>query len=212
MDGGSDPDTLISQNWAQLDETISLLRTGGYPLSTKLQDVPASSAGIAPQVAPSSGARHDWMPVWLGGTKSRKLLAAQAGRRRRLWEAVPGSWPSADSALGMPQTDLPSEHLSGLLTAPQRPYVKPIPDPPSGLLLYKEYTPGLTGRVGDPGFMSIFQRLSQMLGLPGQTRGQVRLPIHPLAQSRTAALAHRHARQLPRRLRGCSSRASFGPL
>ena len=174
-----DPDVLISQNWAQLDETINQLRTGGYPLSSKLQDVTTGSADGALKAAPPSDARSDWLPSWLGGTKSRRLLAARAGSRRRLWEVVPGSWQSVDSVLGKLQAILPSEQQSGSTPASQHPYAKPVPLPPSGLLLYKEYTPGLTGRVGDPGFMSIFQRLSQMLGLHGQSRGQVCPPAGP---------------------------------
>lgn len=177
-DAAPDPDALISQNWAQLDEVVSLLRTGGYPISPKLQDVPTGSAGSAQKAAASSGARPDWLPAWLGGNKSRKLLAAQAGRmgsRRRLWEAASGSWQSVDSVLGRLRADLPAEQPSGSAPASQHPY-KRLGLPPSGLLLYTEYTPGLTGREGDPGFMSIFQRLSQMLGLRRHSRGEVNPP------------------------------------
>ena len=164
---------LISQNWAQLDETIGQLRTGGYPLSSKLQGVPTGSADGALMAAPPSGAQSHRLPSWLGGPKSRRLLAARAGSRRRLWEVAPGSWQSVESVLGKLQATLPGEEQSGSAPASQHPYMKPGPLPASGLLLYKEYTPGLTGRVGDPGFMSIFQRLSQMLGLRGQSQGQV---------------------------------------
>ncbi len=77
--------------------------------------------------------------------------------------------------LGRLRADLPAEQPSGSEPASQHPY-KRLGLPPNGLLLYKEYTPGLTGRDGDPGFMSIFKRLSQMLGLRRHYQKEVRPP------------------------------------
>lgn len=168
-----DPDRLIQQNWAALNETLSLLRAGGYPIPADLQTFPPPGATPSTKSAATS-----MIPSWLlGSGRKRKLLAARAsslGSRRALrWISEMGSGAQgAAGVLGMLRSVLPAEQHSGSTPSAKQPYLKPLIVSPSENMLYKDYIPGLAGRGDSPGFMSITKRLSHMMGLQGHRNAQ----------------------------------------
>ena len=175
------PDVRIQQNWAALNDTVNLLRDGGYPIPAALQSLPPPSVPAGPAAGSSA---PGWLPSWLGGGQARRLLGS-AQARRLLLESAPGSQAgppsarrrglpefaadSAQSVLGMLRSILPSESHSGSAPAAKHSYTRPIPITPSENMLYKDYIPGLYGREDSPGFMSVAERLSRMMGLRGRT-------------------------------------------
>ena len=124
-----------------------------------------------------------YLPSWLGGGQARRLLSSAQARRPLLGFAPgsPAGLPSArrrglpelaansaQSVLGMLRSILPGEFHSGSAPAAKHTYMKPLPITPSENMLYKDYTPGLYGREDSPGFMSVAERLSRMMGLRGR--------------------------------------------
>jgi len=89
-------------------------------------------------------------------------------------EGTGASGQDAGSVLGMLRSILPGEQHTGSAPSAKLSYMKPLPITPSENLLYKDYIPGLAGRGDDPGFMSITERLSKMMGLHRQKSGQAR--------------------------------------
>ena len=174
-------DVLIQQNWAALNDTVNLLRDGGYPIPAALQSLPPPSVPAGPAAGSSP---PGWLPSWLGGGQARRLLGSAQARRLLLDSAMgsPAGPPGArrrglpefaadstQSVLGMLRSILPSEFHSGSAPAAKHSYTKPIPITPSENMLYKDYIPGLYGREDSPGFMSVAERLSRMMGLHGRT-------------------------------------------
>ena len=174
------PDMLIQQNWAALNDTVNLLRDGGYPIPAALQSQPPPSVPAGPAAGSNA---PGYLPSWLGGGQARRLLGS-AEARRSLLGSVPGNPAgppgarrrglpelaanSAQSVLGMLRSILPGEFHSGSAPAAKHTYMKPLPITPSENMIYKDYIPGLYGREDSPGFMSVGERLSRMMGLRGR--------------------------------------------